>query len=170
MATADNKASISGGKSLEEVLFRHLDRFTDEHAIVDREEFAAHLEEALGIDELASEHFVERFFAGDPVMALARPADRAAAVVQASRKRLQAYEFDLDRYEYVVLEEDDKVVVVSGMGAFSVQNDDFVSSAIERAVIPDQQGRKRDSAAGEPRAYLVKRDGRLVALDVPKLT
>src|SRR2546426_2270509 len=163
MATADDKASARSTRSLEEVLFRNLDRFSDEHAIVDREEFAAHIEELLGVDPLVSEEFVERFFAGAPAVALHRPADRAAAVVEASKKRLQCYEFDLDRYEYVVLEEEDKVVVVSGMGAFSVENDDIVSAALKRAVIPEGQDVRRASAGDEPRAYLVKRDGRLVA-------
>src|SRR5438105_1710762 len=110
MVTQESAAKKGGGTSLETIFWRNADRWADQPALIDREDFARHVEEVLGIDHLASEDFVDRFFAGGGLeLALRRLADLAAAVVQSTRKRLQVYEFELDRFEYVVLEEDDKV-------------------------------------------------------------
>src|SRR3954447_4639052 len=127
MATVD-KASTQGGPSLEDILFRSLRLLSDQPARVDRAAFADHIEEVFGADPMASEAFVEKFFSGDATLAAKRPADLAAAVVQATKKRMQVYQFDVDRFEYVVLEEDDKVVVVSDLGTFAIDNDDAAAA------------------------------------------
>src|SRR5919205_108935 len=101
--------------SLDNILFRRLEGWTERPSVVDREEFTEHIEELLaaGVDHLAAEEFVEHFYEGNPQLGEGRRPDVAAAVVAATKKRLQVYDFNLDRYEYVVLEEEDKVVVVS---------------------------------------------------------
>src|SRR5229473_1913781 len=125
-------AQDQGGRSLEQILWRSIDRWTEEPALVDSDEFAAHI---------------------------------AGALVRATRERLHVYEVDLERLEYVVIEDKEKVVIVSDFGQFSLQNTDAVGHAIESAVIP--QGQRDGSDA---RAFFVRSTGEAVAIDVKKVS
>src|SRR6266851_1998510 len=156
-------AQDQGGRSLEQILWRSIDRWTEEPALVDSDEFAAHIAGAFEGD-VPAEAWVDRFFRGaDPVRRL--PSDMAGAVVRATRERLHVYEFDLERLEYVVIEDKEKVVIVSDFGQFSLQNTDAVGHAIESAVIP--QGQRDGSDA---RAFFVRSTGEAVAIDVKKVS
>src|SRR5471030_2119338 len=129
--------SATSGPSLEQILWRAMDRYAERPALVDAEEFAQHL---FGIfdGDMPAEVWVARFFEGDKLKSA--PADVAEAIVKASRQRLHVYEFDLNRLEYVIIEDEEKVVVVSDFGQFALQNDDVVSRAIESAVLPARPG------------------------------
>ena len=88
------------GPSLEDILWRAMDRFAEEPAVLDAEEFAAHIAGAFS-GELPEEAFVERFIEGNPE--LARKADMAEAIVRSTASRLHVYQFDLDHLDYVVI-------------------------------------------------------------------
>jgi hypothetical protein len=155
-------ASQTSGPSLEQILWRAMDRFEEKPALVDAEEFADHIAQAFDAD-IAEESFAEHFF-GDADK-LHRPRKTAAeAVVQAARQRLHAYEFDLDRLEYVIVEDRDQLVVVSEFGQFALRNDDAVGRALEAAVV-----RKPERGGGEPRGYFVRKNGEVVGVDVSKV-
>ncbi len=166
--------SMGGGVSLEDILWRNASRWSEGPALVDRdvleerEEFVNRIHRAFD-GELPAEEFVGHFFGEDAFDLSKAPADMAEAIVRASKKRMQVYEFDLDRFEYVVLEEEDKVVVVSDFGQFAVENNDVVRTAIESAIIPALDDVQRKDSTSEPRAYYVRRDGSMVAMDVPRL-
>jgi len=162
-------ATEMAGPSLEDILWRAMDRFAEEPAMLDAEEFAARIAGAFA-GELPEEAFVERFIQGNPE--LARKADMAEAIVRSTHARLHVYHFDLDHLEYVVIEEEDQVVVVSDFGQFALANDSHAQQAIAAAVVRDRgslQRRAADRSSSEPRAYLVRQDGDLLALDVRKL-
>src|SRR5258708_39223528 len=151
-------AQNQGGRSLEQILWRSIDRWTEEPALVDSDEFAAHIAGAFD-GEVPAEAWVERFFRGaDP---LRLPSDMAGAVVRATRERLHVYEFNLERLDYVVIEDKEKVVIVSDFGQFSLQNTDAVGHAIESAVIP--QGQRDGSDA---RAFFVRSTGEPAPIDL----
>src|SRR5690349_19228174 len=95
----------SGARSLEQILWRAMDRFCEQPALLDSEEFADHIAGVFDGD-LPAERFVERFFAGNPELAALEP-DLAEAVVRSRTERLHVYAFDLNRLEYVVLEDVD---------------------------------------------------------------
>jgi len=162
-------ATELAGPSLEDILWRAMDRFAEEPAVLDAEEFAARIAGAFEGD-LPEEAFVARFVEGNPE--LARKADMAEAIVRSTPSRLQVYQFDLGRLDYVVIEEEEQVVVVSDFGQFALTNDRPAQQAIASAVVRDRSGLERrgvDRASPEPRAYLVRQDGNLVVLDVQKL-
>ena len=162
-------ATELGGPSLEDILWRAMDRFAEEPAVLDAEEFAARIAGAFEGD-LPEEAFVHRFVEGNPE--LARKADMAEAIVRSTPSRLHVYQFDLGRLDYVVIEEEEQVVVVSDFGQFALTNDRPAQQAIASAVVRDRSGLERrgvDRASSEPRAYLVRQDGDLVVLDVQKL-
>src|SRR5947208_3147329 len=86
--------------------------------------------------------------------------------------RWELGEFDLDHLEYVVIEEEEQVVVVSDFGQFALANDRPAQQAIAAAVVRDRSGLEQRAvgrSSSEPRAYLVRQDGDLVVLDVQKL-
>ena len=157
------------GPSLEQILWRTVDRWTEAPALVDADEFAAHISDAFD-GEVPAEAFIARFFGENPG---AVPSDMAEAIVQATRDRLHVYEFDLNQLEYVVLEEKDKFVVVSDFGQFALENDDLVSRAIESAVLPARSAATSetslDRSGKEPRAFFVRESGEVVAVDVQKI-
>ncbi len=162
-------ATELAGPSLEDILWRAMDRFAEEPAVLDAEEFAARIAGAFD-GELPEEAFVERFVEGNPE--LARKADMAEAIVRSTPTRLSVYQFDLDHLDYVVIEEEEQVIVVSDFGQFALTNDRPAQQAIASAVVRDRGGLERravDRASSEPRAYLVRQDGDLVVLDVQKL-
>jgi len=162
-------ATELAGPSLEDILWRTMDRFAEEPAVLDAEEFAARIAGAFD-GELPEEAFVERFVEGNPE--LARKADMAEAIVRSTPARLHVYQFDLGHLDYVVIEEEEQVVVVSDFGQFALTNDRPAQQAIASAVVRDRSGLERravDRASSEPRAYLVRQDGDLVVLDVQKL-
>ncbi len=165
--------TTTSGVSLESILWAAAERWSDEPGLVDRAEFADYIFDAWGADS-PSEEFVSRFFDGDPT--IARPSDMAEAVSRASRSRMHTYNFDLNRLEYVVIEDAEQVVLVSDDGQFALPNDDYVLRAIERAIIPGTKeplnssgpySRKQD---GTPRAYFVRRSGEIFAIDVEQLS
>src|SRR5947209_325708 len=129
-------AMQTGGPSLEQILWRAMDRWEERPALVDADEFARHIEDAFDGD-LPAEAWVARFFAGDAKLHGKAPSDMAEAIVRATQQRLHVYEFDLNKLEYVIVEDEEKVVVVSDFGQFALRNDDVVSRAIEAAVIPE---------------------------------
>jgi len=88
-------ATQPSGPSLEQILWRAMDRFQERPAVVDAEEFADRIAHAFDAD-LAEESFADHFFAGAEKLHQP-PAAGAEAVVQAARQRLYAYEFDLAR-------------------------------------------------------------------------
>ena len=165
--------SSTGGPSLEALLWANADRFGDSPSLVDRdmlaerEEFVAHIAKSLDGD-VPAEEFVAHFFGEDAVHIGEGSSDLAEAVVRATQRRLHVYSFDLDKFEYVVLEEEDKIVVVSDFGQFAVESDDGARAAIESAVVPSPDGAQREGARGQ-RAYMVRRDGTMEAMDVPTL-
>ncbi|MGZ6123593.1 MAG: hypothetical protein ACXWLR_01460 [Myxococcales bacterium] len=146
--------------SLEQILWRAMDRWREEPALVDAEEFAQHIAQAFGA-ELPEEAFADRFFADAD--RLHRASTLADAVVRAAPRRLHVYEFDLNRLEYVIVEDDDGVVVVSEFGQFKLESDDALGRALEAAVV------KKPPTEGEPRAYLVRASGELVTVDAGKV-
>jgi hypothetical protein len=163
----------TSGPSLEQILWRAMDRWTERPALVDSEEFAAHIA-AVFDGDLPAEAWVERFFEGQEKLHKA-PADVAEAMVRATKERLHVYEFDLNKLEYVIVEDKEKVVVVSDFGQFALKNDDMVSRAIEAAVIPTGSksatpaARAAERNGSEPRAYFVRASGEVVAVDVKKV-
>ena len=170
---ADPRAA-AGARTLEDILWSAATRFGDEtHAFIDRESFA---EQIFGTweGEMPSEAFINRFFDGEP--GVDQPRDMAEAIVRAARGRMNAYEFDLNTLEYVVIEGKDDFIIVSDAGEFALPNVSTISSSILDAVVPDTEGivgsaDKLDrSHEGQPRAYLVKRNGDIVAVDVLKLS
>ncbi len=160
------------GPSLADILWRAMDRFGDEPEVLDVEEFSSRIAEAFEGDRPAEE-WVEKFFAGhaDPLRRL--PRDVAEAVVRATRDRLHVYKFNLAKLDYVIVEDKDKVVIVSDMGQFALQNTDMVRSALEGAIVrtpsgaPLRPGGLRENQ--EPRAFFVRTTGEVVAVDVKKV-
>src|SRR4051812_6568928 len=157
-------ATTTAGPSLEQILWRAMDRWEERPALVDSEEFAAHIA-AVFDGDVPAEAWVARFFDGSDKMHQA-PADMAEAIVRATQQRLHVYEFDLKRLEYVIVEDKDKVVVVSDFGQFALQNDQTVSRAIEAAVIPaPKTGAAPERGGSQPKAYFVRASGEGVAVD-----
>src|SRR5712692_3835004 len=155
--------------SLEDILWRAMDRFAEEPSVLDAEEFAVRVAAAF-CGELPEETFVDCFVDGNPE--LARKVDMAEAIVRSTPSRLHVYEFDLSHLDYVVIEEEEQVLVVSDFGQFALANDRPAQQAIAAAVVRDRGGLERravDRASSEPRGYLVRQDGDLVVLDVQKL-
>jgi len=106
--------TATSGPSLEQILWRSMDRFREDPAVLDAEEFAEHIAHAF--DEVVPEEaFAERFFHSEETLHY-RPATLAEAVVRSTQQRLHVYEFDLNRLEYVIVEDEDKLVVVSEFG------------------------------------------------------
>ena len=164
------ESAPAAGPSLEQILWRSMDRFGEGPALLDAEEFAAHVS---GVFEgnVPAEAWVERFFAGhpeDPLHDQNRPRDMAEAIVRATRRRLPVYEFDLARLEYVLIEDKKKVVVVSDFGQFALERDDQVSRAIESAILPGSASRQ-DRRSDQPRAFYVRASGEVVGVDVKKI-
>src|SRR5438105_13314669 len=122
----------STGPSLEQILWRAVDRYSEDPSLVDSEEFAAQIADAFEGD-IPAEAWVEKFFEGTDGLHKP-PKDMAEAIVKASKARLAVYEFDLNRLEYVVIEDGEKVVVVSDFGQFALENNDLVSRAVESAI------------------------------------
>src|SRR5581483_3231664 len=81
-----------------------------------------------------------------------------------SGQRLHVYEFDLDRLEYVIVEDKHDLVVVSRFGQFSVPNGDSIGGALDAAVITSAT-----PAQSEPRGYFVRKSGAVAAIDVRKV-
>src|SRR5438105_8303860 len=127
-------ATTTSGPSLEQILWRAMDRWEERPSLIDSDEFAAHIAEIFEGD-IPAESWVQRFFEGAEKYHH-KPADMAEAIVRATTERLHVYEFDLKKLEYVIVEDEEKVVVVSDFGQFALQNDDVVHLAIESAVIP----------------------------------
>jgi hypothetical protein len=160
------------GPSLADILWRAMNRFGDEPEVLDVEEFTSRIAETFEGD-LPAEEWVEKFFAGhaDPLRRL--PRDVAEAVVRATRDRLHVYKFNLAKLDYVIVEDKDKVVIVSDMGQFALQNTDMVRSALEGAIVrtpsgaPLRPGGLRENQ--EPRAFFVRTTGEVVAVDVKKV-
>jgi hypothetical protein len=152
----------SRAPSLEDILWRAMDRFREEPALLDVEEFAEHIAHAFDA-EVPEEAFAARFFAG-PERLHRRRASLAQAVVRASPQRLHVYQFDLDRLEYVIVEDGDGVVVVSDFGQFRLEDDGTLGRALEAAVV-----KRAEPGAGEPRAWLVRAGGEVVAVEVGKV-
>jgi len=145
---------------LEQILWRSMDRWREEPALLDAEEFADHIARFFEVPE---ETFAERFF-DDADRLHQRPKSQAEMVVRRAKQRLHAYEFDLNRLEYVIVEEKERLVVVSEFGQFVLRKDDAVSRALEAAVV-----KAPERASGEPRGYLVRKTGELVGVDVNKV-
>ena len=164
----ESASRTSGGPSLEQILWRAMDRWEERPALVDSDEFAAHIEGVFHGD-VPAETWVARFFDGAEGVHQQGPSDMAEAIVRTTRKRLAVYEFDLRKLEYVIVESEEKVVVVSDFGQFALRNDDMVSRAIEAAVIPAGQPGSSTSRGGEPKAYFVRGSGQVVAVDVKKV-
>ncbi|TMA18744.1 MAG: hypothetical protein E6J88_19085 [Deltaproteobacteria bacterium] len=165
MPESANPHIDSSGPSLEQILWRAMDRWEERPALVDADEFAAHIEEAFDGD-LPAESWVARFFEGEAKLHGKAPSDMAEAIVRATKERLHVYEFDLNKLEYVIVEDEEKVVVVSDFGQFALRNDDTVTRAIESAVIPKDSS---DRGSSEPKAYFVRSSGEVVAVDVKKV-
>src|SRR5205814_5593535 len=136
--------------------------FREEPAVLDAEEFADHIARAFDAD-VPEERFAERFFAGTDKLHQKRHT-LAEAVLQSASRRLHVYEFDLNRLEYVIVEDKDRLVVVSDFGQFQLRSDDALGRALEAAVVkaPDRRG-------AEPRGYFVRASGEVVGIDVKKV-
>src|SRR3954454_21444768 len=120
---SESATTTTAGPSLEQILWRAMDRWEERPSLIDSDEFAAHIAEVFEGD-VPAESWVQRFFDGADKLHKA-PADMAEAIVRATRDRLAVYDFDLKRLEYVIVEDEEKVVVVSDFGQFALQNDDL---------------------------------------------
>ncbi|HZR08877.1 MAG TPA: hypothetical protein VFA79_09875 [Myxococcales bacterium] len=149
--------SGTSAPSLEQILWRAMDRFREEPALLDAEEFAEHIAQAFDA-QVPEEAFADRFFAG--VDRLHQHAAFALPTVPAARQPLHVYEFDLGRLEYVIVEDKDEVVVVSEFGQFKLENDDRLRHALEAAVV-----KKPERSGGEPRAYFVRASGEVLGVE-----
>lgn len=150
------------GPSLEQILWRAMDRFREEPGLLDAEEFAEHIAHAFDA-EVPEEAFCDHFFA--EVDGLHRPPKSLAeVVVRAAKQRLHVYEFDLSHLEYVIVEDKDKLVVVSDFGQFQLRKDDVLGRALEAAVV-----KAPERGAGQPRGYFVRASGEVVGVDVNKV-
>ena len=156
-------ATETSGPSLEQILWRALDRFRERPALVDAEEFADHVAHAFEA-VVPEEAFADRFFAGVDRLHHQPPRTLAEAVVRSSGRRLHVYEFDLDRLEYVIVEDKEGLVVVSELGQFAVPNGDSLGRALEAALVTGTE-----PAQGDPRAWFVRKSGSVLALDVRKV-
>src|ERR1041384_2177798 len=167
MAETAAASAAQSGPSLEQILWRAMDRVRERPALVDSEEFAEHI---AGIfeGELPSEVCIEKFFEGADKMHRA-PADMAEAIVRATGDRLHVYEFELQRAEYVIVEDEKQVVVVSDFGQFALTNDDRTERAISSAIIPAAAPERKDRRASDPKAYFIRKTGEVVQVDVKKV-
>lgn len=167
MPQSARKNAPARSLSLEQILWRAMDRVQERPTLVDADEFAEHI---AGIFEgdVPAEAWVERFFDGADKMHRA-PADVAEAIVRATADRLHVYEFELQRAEYVIVEDEKQVVVVSDFGQFALQNDDRTTRAISSAVIPHDAPERKDRRASDPRAYFVRKTGEVLQIDVKKV-
>ncbi|HYZ87865.1 MAG TPA: hypothetical protein VE620_01085, partial [Myxococcales bacterium] len=163
----DEATEAGGGSSLESILLRRIHwAETEGPALVDRDEFAAHV--AVAFDEsVPAEAFAARFFAGNPELAAIVP-DVAQAFVATVDERLGVYEFELSQLDYVVVENGDKVVVAGEAGQVEARYDESARQAVRAAVIADARV-ARAAAAPQSRAYLVREDGTVDVLDAGKL-
>jgi hypothetical protein len=155
--------SATSETTLEQILWRAMSRFPERPALVDAEELEQRLGQVSHDAEVPAESWVERFFAGDRLHA---PDDLAGAVVQATRGQLHVYEFDLGQLEYVIVEDEEDVVVVSEFGQFTLPNDGTVPRALAAAALPADAP---PGAAAEPRAYFVRSSGEVLALDAAQV-
>ena len=139
-----------------------MDRFREEPALLDAEEFADHIAHAFDA-QVSEERFSEHFFAGADELHQ-KSHTLAEAVARSATQRLHVYEFDLNRLEYVIVEDKDRLVVVSDFGQFQVHSDDALGRALEAAVVraPERRGQ-------EPRGYFVRASGEVVGIDVKKV-
>src|SRR5207237_1741224 len=135
----ETETTSMSGPSLEDILWRAMDRFREEPELLDVEEFSARIAEAFQGD-VAAEDWVEKFFAGNDDPMRGPPRDMAEAVVRATRDRLHVYQFNLAQLEYVIVEDKDSVVIVSDFGQFALQNNDVVRSALENAIVRTPKG------------------------------
>src|SRR5438067_1608792 len=157
-------ATQAAGPTLEQLLSRAMHRGAEDPALLDVEEFADRVVGPL-TQATSSEQWVDRFFAGNvELRAIVAPDLTHTAPRPYSPAALHVYEFDLDRLEYVVLEEDDQFVVVSDSGQFSVPAGASAKNAIASAAIPS-----RPDGSEAPRAWLVRKDGSLEPLHPGKL-
>ena len=156
------RSTLQSGPSLEQILWRAMDRFWEEPALLDAEEFAEHIARAFDA-EVPEEAFCGHFFA--EADGLHRPPESLAeAVVRAAKRRLHVYEFDLSHLEYVIVEDKDEIVVVSDFGQFQLRNDDVLGRALEAAVV-----KSPERGGGQPRGYFVRASGEVVGVDVNKV-
>jgi hypothetical protein len=168
---SETPIEASSGPSLENILWQAMDRWAQEPALLDIEEFSERIADAFQGDVVA-ETFIDRFFRGIESGGGQPARDMAAAVVRSTSARMHIYEFDLAELEYVIIEEKDKVVIVSDFGQFSLENNDLVRGALEQTIVPAQPGERagiRSEGGGEPRAYFVRADGEIAAVDVKKV-
>jgi len=156
------RSTLQSGPSLEQILWRAMDRFWEEPALLDAEEFAEHIAHSFDA-EVPEEAFCGHFFAEADGMHRP-PESLAEAVVRAARRRLHVYEFDLGHLEYVIVEDKDEIVVVSDFGQFQLRKDDVLGRALEAAVVKSPEG-----GAGQPHGYFVRSSGDVVGLDVNKV-
>src|SRR3989475_11918223 len=84
--------------------------------------------------------------------------------MRSAKHRLHVYEFDLIHLEYVIVEDKDKLVVVSDFGQFQLRNDDVLGRALEAAVV-----KSPERGGGQPRGYFVRASGEVVGVDVNKV-
>ncbi|MBS2025061.1 MAG: hypothetical protein JST92_21895, partial [Deltaproteobacteria bacterium] len=176
---SESAVQVQSGPSLEQILWGAVERWsqTDVPSVTDREEFAARITEAWGGDT-PTEEFLAHFFGEDRSPSAGDAADMAEAIVKATRDRMFVYEFDLNHLEYVVVEGDDDVMTVVGdMGQFQFNVDDTVRSLVEAAIIPDSYNPvgsggeyDRNKNQGQPKAYLLRSTGEMVAVNVQAIT
>ncbi len=130
MSEATPIETPQSGPSLEDILWRAVDRWTEDPALLDVEEFAARIQDTF-FGETVTEEWIERFFRGGEDALHAPARDMAEAVVRAARDRMFVYQFDLNELEYVIIEDKDQVVIVSDFGQFAIDADDTVTRALE---------------------------------------
>lgn len=173
---SESAIDVASGPSLEQILWRSLDRRMEHPSLVDRDEFAERIASAFD-GEVPAEGWVDRFFAGDPVDRMSGSTDMADAIVKVTRDRLHVYEFDLRKLEYVIIEDKKQMVVVSDFGQFAFENNDQVSQAIESAIIPSSvpggiapgSSDLGNRESKDARVYFVRATGEVVAVDVAKV-
>jgi hypothetical protein len=143
--------------TLVRILWRSIDRFPERPPLVDALEFADRVARSFAAF-VAEEEFAGRFFAR--AEAWHRPPQSVADIaVPAPSGRLHVYEFDLDGLEYVIVEGEDELVVVSAAGQFEIA----AAEPVARALATPAR-----SVGSGPRAYFVRRSGEVVAVDVAK--
>jgi len=150
------------------VFSRHLDFPRRGAAQLSADAFAGDLENrhGFGADRFEPLAWVERFF---EVEHSAEALERELGWVQAAAGET-VLRFDLGEFEYVVLEDEDEVVLVSNAGTMVVEKTERLAAALRSATLPSSRHVSPGAAfkpAGE-RAYFVGRSGTVSSVD-PKL-
>ena len=155
--------------SLEQILWRHMDGPTHGPAVLDLAEWDKWADdltsgELEGIG-LSADEFAARFFEGDVGLA------SLFREKSGDERAMHVFEFSLGDMEYVILEEENEVVVVTADSTFAVGKTEGIVARLDAAALPKAE-QKRGSmgwSGNQPRAYKIEKDGSITVLSVAKV-